>query len=206
MSSLRKPGVWSASLLTLFAVVLLCSCRQGNTAIAANPPAQAAEEAKEIPGLSNFGKVSDSLYRGAQPTEEGFKRLKEMGVKTIINLRSFHSDKDKIKGQGFYYASVALGYIDPEEKDIIRFLKIVETPKYQPVFVHCQYGSDRTGTAVAAYRIVVQGWAKEDAQAELPKYGYHTIWRGLKKFIGELDVEGIKKRVAEAPEPDLETP
>ncbi|GAF98053.1 unnamed protein product, partial [marine sediment metagenome] len=30
----------------------------------------------ERPGLPNFHKVSDSLYRGAQPTAEGFRELK----------------------------------------------------------------------------------------------------------------------------------
>ncbi|MHC4213170.1 MAG: hypothetical protein ACYSWP_07365 [Planctomycetota bacterium] len=43
--------------------------------------------ALETPGVKNFHKVSDQLYRGAQPTAEGMVKLKNMGVKTIVSLR-----------------------------------------------------------------------------------------------------------------------
>src|SRR2546421_4075115 len=38
-------------------------------------------------GILNYGKVSDSLYRGAQPDSAGLKSLKRLGVKMIVNLR-----------------------------------------------------------------------------------------------------------------------
>src|SRR5437764_2691307 len=40
---------------------------------------------KEV--LPNFHQVNKNLYRGAQPGSGGIKKLKELGVKTIINLR-----------------------------------------------------------------------------------------------------------------------
>ncbi|MHC4789024.1 MAG: protein-tyrosine phosphatase family protein, partial [Planctomycetota bacterium] len=57
----------------------------------------------EEPGLPNLHKVSDTLYRGAQPSAEGFRRLHEMGIETVVNLRSFHSDRDEM-------GHLALGY------------------------------------------------------------------------------------------------
>ena len=42
----------------------------------------------ELPGVPNFHKVSNDLYRGAQPTAEGMKRLEKLGIKTVVNLRS----------------------------------------------------------------------------------------------------------------------
>ena len=50
----------------------------------------------KLEGVPNLHKVSDILYRSAQPTSAGMKNLKSMGIKTIVNLRSFHSDKDEI--------------------------------------------------------------------------------------------------------------
>src|SRR5476651_605641 len=38
-------------------------------------------------GLPNFGRVSDSLFRGAQPTSNGFGALHNMGVSIIVNFR-----------------------------------------------------------------------------------------------------------------------
>jgi len=47
-----------------------------------------------VPGAPNFFQVTSNLYRGAQPTSEGMKQLKAMGIKTVITLREFHSDKE----------------------------------------------------------------------------------------------------------------
>ena len=41
----------------------------------------------------------------------------------------------------------------PENEDVVRAMKVILTPEYQPVFVHCQAGKDRTGLFVAVYRI-----------------------------------------------------
>ena len=154
--------------------------------------------------LANFGIVSEELSRGAQPTREGFKRLREMGIKTVVNLRSAHSDRDEIRGLDFYYASIPCRAWDIEEADLLKFLRIVREPKYQPVFVHCQYGSDRTGTMVAAYRVVVQRWNADNALAELPKYGFHEIWWELRHFVRGLDSKTVRAKLDAMAAPELE--
>ena len=52
------------------------------------------------PGLPNLHQVSDTLYRGAQPTVEGMGELKKLGVKTVISLRAHHNDDG---GAGDFY-------------------------------------------------------------------------------------------------------
>lgn len=150
----------------------------------------------EKPGLPNFHQVSATLFRGAQPTEEGIKELKNMGIKTIINLRSFHSDRDEIGNIEINYEHIYFKAWHVEDKEIIRFLKIVTNPERTPVFVHCQHGADRTGTMCAVYRIVVEGWSKEEAIKEMTEggFGYHSIWKNLINFIKKLDIEMIKKQ------------
>ena len=70
-------------------------------------------------------------------------------------------------------------------------------PNRQPVFVHCMHGSDRTVTMIAAYSIVVQGWSKEAAIAEMCEggFGYHSMWTGLPKLLRELDVDLIRREL-----------
>jgi protein tyrosine/serine phosphatase len=150
-------------------------------------------------GFPNLFKVSDDLYRGAQPTEKGMEELKKMGIKTIINLRSFHSDKDEMKGiPGLVNEHIFMKAWHAEEEDIVKFLKIVTDKSRGPFFVHCQHGSDRTGTMIAAYRIVVCGWTKQEALDEMTKggFGFHEIWENLVDFIEKLDVEKIKKEIS----------
>ena len=149
----------------------------------------------DFPGLPNFHKVSDNLYRGAQPTAQGMERLKELGIKTIINLRAIHSDRDELGNSELTYEHMNMTTLGPDNEDILRFLQIVTDSNSTPVFVHCQHGADRTGTMCAIYRIVVQGWSKDEAIAEMigGDFGFHKIWMNLVDDIRELDIEEIKK-------------
>ncbi len=123
-------------------------------------------------GLPNAFKVSDALYRGAQPTREGFLELKRMGIKTVINLREHHSDAELIRGTGLRYFRIPMSAVRPRRTDFDRFLRIVQRPELQPVFVHCMRGADRTGAVVALYRMYVQHWDADEAVKELRDGGY----------------------------------
>ena len=147
-------------------------------------------------GVPNLHKVSDTLYRSAQPSAEGMENLKAMGIETLVNLRSFHSDRDEIGDTGLAYEHIYMKAWHAEEEDAVKFLQIVTNPKRSPVLVHCQHGADRTGTMCALYRVAVQGWSKEEALKEIIQggFGFHGIWENLIQWINGLDIEGIKKK------------
>ena len=149
-------------------------------------------------GLPNFHQVDGNLYRGAQPKEMGFPELKKMGIRTVINLRTWHSDRKKCKEAGLDYLKISVQAWEPEEEEVVEFLRAVTRPDRQPVFLHCQHGADRTGMMVGVYRIVVQGWSKEEAIKEMTEggYGYHTIWKDLITYLRDLDVDRLKKKIA----------
>ena len=165
-------------------------------------PAQATNRpdawAKKIdrPGLPNLYKIDDGLYRGAQPTAEGIKELERLGVKTIVGLRANHSDKEILGNSNLAFERIPLNTWDVTEENVVRFLQIVTDKNRQPVFVHCQHGADRTGTMCAAYRVVVGGWTKQQAIAEMTQggFGYHSIWSNLIKLIQDLDVEQVRTK------------
>ena len=155
------------------------------------------------PGLPNLHKVADGLYRGAQPEAQGFPELKKLGVKTIINLRSAHSDRGLIHDSGladdaFVYEEIPMQAWHPEQEDVVRFLRIVSDPSRGPIFVHCQHGADRTGLMMAIYRMAVQGWSRQDAIREMRDggYGFHEIWAGIVEFLEKLDGEAAKRAAA----------
>ena len=151
-------------------------------------------EALELAGCSNLYKVSDGLYRGAQPEADGFKELEKLGVKTVLNLRSAHSDGKLLEGAGLDYVHIEMQAWDAEYDEVKQALQIITDKSKQPVFVHCQHGADRTGTVIAAWRLVADGWTKERAIEEMTQgpFGFHKIWRGLPKFIRALDVEELR--------------
>jgi protein tyrosine/serine phosphatase len=96
-----------------------------------------------------------------------------------------HTDENFINGMGFNYFQIPTSTSKPLKDHYQKFLDIVNNPDLQPVFVHCQHGADRTGTAVALYRITVQKWDTEEAIRELQEggYGYHTMFKEIIKFI-----------------------
>ena len=130
------------------------------------------------------------------------QNLKKMGIKTIVNLRSFHSDRDEFGNLELNYEHIYMKAWHPEEKEVVRFLQVVTDKNRTPVFVHCKRGSDRTGLMCAAYRIVVQGWTKEEAIQEMREgeFGFDEIWQNIVDYVNELDVESIKKQVEGASE------
>jgi protein tyrosine phosphatase (PTP) superfamily phosphohydrolase (DUF442 family) len=166
----------------------------------ANRPATWAQPVK-LEGVPNLHQVGKNLYRSAQPTAEGMKNLKQHGIETIVSLRSFHSDRDEIGATGLGYEHIYMKAWHPEREEVVRFLQIATNPKRAPVLVHCQHGADRTGTMCAIYRVVVQGWTKEEAVREMTKggYGFHRVWQNLPGWIKDLDIEAIRKEAGITP-------
>ena len=151
----------------------------------------------ELEGAPNLHKVSDVLYRSAQPTKKGMENLEKLGIETIVNLRSFSSDRSEIEDTHLAYEHLHMKAWHAEEKEVISFLKVVTNPKRTPVLVHCLHGADRTGTMCAVYRIAVQGWTIDEAMDEMINGGYnfHEVWANLEPWIRNLDFESIKKKV-----------
>lgn len=148
-------------------------------------------------GLENTYQVSAQLYRGGQPTKEGYRYLASLGVKTVISLRLEQKpDKEFIESLGMksIYIPVApwtqskdirdlqraRGSHVPSfgitDRDVAHFLNIFFLQPQEKIFVHCRYGADRTGTMVALYRISIQNWSIEAAIAEMKdkRFGYRA--------------------------------
>lgn len=152
-----------------------------------------ADKAQKAQILENFDKVDDNLYRGAQPDKNGFKELKKMGIKSIVNLRYAHSDKKIFDEQDFKYFQIPMKPAVTIDEDVAAFLKIMSDKDNYPVFLHCHAGADRTGVMVAAYRMYFQGWTSRQALEELPKHNFHPEWINIPEYIKKFDKEKIRK-------------
>ena len=69
-----------------------------------------------------------------------------------------------------------------------------------PVLVHCAEGKDRTGYAIAAYRIVEQRWDADSAIQEMFDFHYNSLWFLDAEYLRRLAVrrDEIAARVAKA--------
>lgn len=154
------------------------------------------QEARPInaPGLSNAYQVSPMLYRGAQPTPEGYKSLAEMGIKAVISFRRTEKPDTKLLNElGLVSYHIPINTFRFKDKHACTFLKIISEQE-GPIYIHCYHGSDRTGTMTVLYRIVFEGWTREQALAEMQdkKFGFHKIFSNLIKYIKTVNLDNIK--------------
>jgi protein tyrosine/serine phosphatase len=149
----------------------------------------------QLPGVPNLHKINDNLYRSAQPTKQGMKNLKKLGMKTVINLRAFHSDIDELRDTGLLDEELSVKTWHIENEDVIRVLKIIREKENGPFLMYCKYGADRTGVMSAMYRIVEQGWSKDEAIEEMVYggYGFHSMWLNIIRYVKNVDIEKIKR-------------
>ncbi len=151
----------------------------------------------EVAGIKNCYQVTPQLYRGAQPTAEGMKHLQALGIRTVISLRAWHSDKNVLAGTSLKPVRLKMVPWHSDEDEVVFFLKAATDTNNLPVFVHCERGADRTGTMCAMYRIVVDGWSKEQALAEMKNggFGFNPAWQELVTFVEKSDVAAIRRRI-----------
>ena len=122
-------------------------------------------------GIKNFHQVNESVYRGGQPDEDGFRYLAKIGVKTIIDLREADSraraEEAFVRAAGMKYVNVPMtGLTPPTRAEITKILRVLNDERSGPVFVHCKKGVDRTGAVIASYRIDHDRWDNARALKE----------------------------------------
>ncbi|OQX28436.1 MAG: hypothetical protein BWK80_00065 [Desulfobacteraceae bacterium IS3] len=181
-------------ILIAWIAIFILACTLGGM-----KPVFSAEWAKPLSaaGLPNFFRVSETLYRSAQPSQEGMQTACRLGIKTVINLRSSNSDRDIIKGLDLKPEHIKTRAWNPKIQDVVKFLKIVSVKENGPFLVHCKHGADRTGLMCAMYRIIIQGRDRQQAVDEMLKggFGFHQIWGNIIEFIKNSDIEAIKKEL-----------
>ena len=147
-------------------------------------------EKLHIAGVPNAGKVTEQLYRGAQPRIASLAQLKEIGITTIVDLRAedaWMRDQERKEADrlGIHFVSIPVGgWSNPTNDQIAKFLSLFEGQSKERVFVHCHYGEDRGGVFVATYRMAIQRWTAEQALREMYYFGFNGFWhRDMISFI-----------------------
>lgn len=161
---------------------------------------------------ANFAQVTGQIFRGGRPGgENSFQELKAMGIKTVIDLQGgdignsmfgwvagvlepgenpswISFEKQGIESLGMKFVNVPINSLadinSAQGYGLGHAIALMNDPKNQPVYVHCEHGVDRTGLLVALYRVYYQKWTREAAHDEMVAMG-HGFFRQL--FTGDMD-------------------
>ena len=171
------------------------------TAASARPANWA--EPVTLEGVPNLHRLTPMLYRSEQPTALGMRNLQELGIRTVINLRAFNDDASRVKGTSLRTERVRIFTWHVDDRHVIDVMRILQNQANGPFLIHCQHGADRTGLMSAMYRVLEQGWSKEDALKELADggYGYHTMWRNIRSYVRSADVGRLRAAIAAVADP-----
>jgi protein tyrosine/serine phosphatase len=189
MRAFRRLSIVSAS--TTAVVIALAILSAAQTA--------ERDKASKIQ-IKNFGCINESLYRGAQPKERDYADLAAMGVKTIIDLQrdGQASEQALVEAQGMKFYRIGMSdKSQPSAEQAELFLKIVNDPANQPVFVHCAGGRHRTGAMSAIYRITHDGWSADQAYLEMKRYdfeygmGHGSLKNYVYGYYSQIEVKGV---------------
>jgi outer membrane protein assembly factor BamB/protein tyrosine phosphatase (PTP) superfamily phosphohydrolase (DUF442 family) len=137
--------------------------------------ATAISAQQEAGPIRNFLRVNDQFCTGGQPRPEHLQRLKEEGVKAIINLRppAEHraaEEEAKAKELGLRYFNIPFVFGDPKDEQATEFLQITDDPANRPAFIHCT-SAIRVGAFWMIRRVLRDGWSVEAAEEEAKKVG-----------------------------------
>src|SRR5437867_5378204 len=151
--------------------------------------------------ISNFGRIDDTYYRGAQQSANDYADLAALGIKTVIDLTvdGLSDEQGFVERTGMKFYRIPLTTSDrPSDAAVTRFLKLVNDPANQPVFVHCQGGRHRTGTMTAVFRMTHDGWTADQAYTEMKKYHFEGFpgHPALKKFVYDFYAHLDHARIA----------
>lgn len=146
--------------------------------------------------LENLYRIDKNVYRSEQPNSKYFKELEKIGIKEVLNLRKYYSDKSKTKHTIIKAQHIRIKASEINENDIIEALKIIKNSEGSVLF-HCYFGADRTGAVAAMYRIVFQGWTKQEAIDEMVNggFGFHEKYDNIIELINNADIENITYKI-----------
>ncbi len=151
-----------------------------------------------VDSTMNLFRVTPRFYRSARLDEDNLPQLRALGIKTVVSLRAFHSDRRLLRDSGIRTVRVATLTWAIDDDEVVRALRAIRAGEQRgPVLLHCQHGADRTGLVTAMYRMVEQGWTREAALDELINggFGYHSLWKNIPDYLEAVDVDRIRAKL-----------
>lgn len=142
--------------------------------------------------------VAPGIYRGPAPqTEADYQMLKELGVRTVLNLRKVHRREIAYEGRrlaalGISHRHVPTAYFPPSDDSVARALQVISDFSLHPIYVHCKHGKDRTGLIVGLFRVRHQGWSGNRAYVEMTRMRFNPRLAGLRNHFWRNSSPGIQ--------------
>jgi uncharacterized protein (TIGR01244 family) len=126
-----------------------------------------------IDQIPNLQQPQVFVYTSGQPSEEGFRRLSAMGIKTVINVlpenQCVPNEQEMVTANNMVYRSVPFHLTGFKKQTIEQFAAVLKKAD-KPVLIHCATGN-HVGGLWFAYRLLEENIPLAQAAAEGRKIG-----------------------------------
>jgi uncharacterized protein (TIGR01244 family) len=130
----------------------------------------------EPTAIPNYRLILPGLAVAGQPTPAALQGLREMGFRTVVNLRSEQEgpaeERAVVEAQGLRYLSIPIRPETFSLADVEAVEKVLDDPSAAPVLLHCG-SSNRVGGAWAVIQ-ARKGKSLEEAEAAGRAAGLHS--------------------------------
>ncbi len=126
--------------------------------------------------IHNYLQIDSQLSTGGQPTSVQLEEVARSGFQVVINLAPIHAnyslpdEKGLVEKLGMGYVHIPVKWNQPTDSDFHRFSDAMQANSQKRIFAHCA-ANYRVSSFVTIYRILYQGWDKQEALKDL-----HRIW------------------------------
>lgn len=142
--------------------------------------------------VPNYKRVRPGLATAGQPTPEALKQLKELGLKTVINLRTsgepgVKEEEELARALGLDYVSVPITPASFSAEDARAVGRLLEDEAAGPILLHC-VSANRVGGVVAVIR-AQGGMPYDEALAEGKAVGLASpaMVEAVERVLGRRD-------------------
>ncbi|MPR04319.1 protein tyrosine phosphatase [Pseudomonas sp. MAFF 212408] len=190
MFSIRLLPALGVALMTLFTTAATHADDAGSL--------RSPEWAQPVGNQFNLHQMTPTLYRSALPNSSAVPVLENLKIATVINFLP-ESDSDWLKSSDIKQVQLIYRTNHVDDSDVLAALRAIQDAQANgAVLMHCKHGSDRTGLIAAMYRVVVQGWSKEDALNEMTLGGFGSS-NGFKdgvRYMMKADTDKLRTALA----------
>ena len=141
-------------------------------------------------GIYHFLQLNENLYSSGMPTAEQMKEAAEAGVQVVINLAlsssqgALENEDQQVESLGMKYIHIPVEWNNPIRQNLEDFFSAMEEHKDARILVHCQ-ANYRVTAFVTLYRILREGWDKQEAFAVMNRMWNPEDFPVWQKFIEE---------------------
>jgi len=139
--------------------------------------------------FENLAVVDSRVVRSGQPADHLVDWIREYHLASILNLRggtpsdSWYANEVKTAADNhvafFDYPMIATRR--PLRRDLLTLIDFLRSAPY-PLLIHCKHGADRTGLAVAVYRMVCLNEPPEEATGAFTVFHGHVPIAGTQRL------------------------